>query len=113
MTTEHEWLELIACHLTNRVEDLVRSPLPPEIAKLLTQLLAAGTSNPDPVIHTQDSLKARWAVTHQRPQKMALCASCQELSLANSETSFAWATTKTGNNTQNSGLFLIWISAGF
>ena len=57
MTTDHEWLELIACHLTNRVEDLVRSPLPPEIAKLLTQLLAAGGSNPDPVIRTQDVSK--------------------------------------------------------
>ena len=57
MTTEHEWLELIACHLTNRDNDLLRSPLPPKIAKLLSQLIAAGGSNPDPVIRTQDAQK--------------------------------------------------------
>src|SRR6478672_8841057 len=54
MTTDHEWLELLACHLTNRDKDLVRSPLPPEIAKLLSQLIADKGSDPDPIISAQD-----------------------------------------------------------
>ena len=57
MTTDHEWLELIACHLANRDNDLVRGPLPREIAKLLSQLIADGGSNPDPVNRPQDVQK--------------------------------------------------------